>query len=223
LEKEEKEFGFGIQKIIVVNPDYEKYVQKKRGEDIEQDYTGSELGQADIGGVIKTQANNAGVECVMLNPLQMDSLDGDTFSDLAVLNEWFYERIQHGSKDYVATMNDQAQVDSIIEKYGTRYVMFTMVESDTYKKIQHPFWFGVSCLAVIPAVRAFIPNQSEIYDNVVIDLKTGKVVSMEHVRKKKGKEVENTNAFYKMIFEKLHRAKRPKTDGKPVGEDERGM
>jgi Zn-dependent protease with chaperone function len=220
---DEATYGMGIGKVIVVNPDYEKYAQKDRRDDPDQDYTLSEEGQANLGAVINTQAKNAGVECVMLNPFMMDSLDGDTFADLAILNEWFYERLQHGSKDYVTTMNDQAQIDSVIRKYGTRYVMFTMVESDTYKKIQRPFWFAVSCIAVIPAVRAFIPRQTVSYDNVVLDLKTGKVVSIDHQRKKKGKENENTNAFYKKLFEKMHRPKKPNTDGKPVTDEERGM
>ena len=69
--------------------------------------------------------------------------------------------------------------------------MFTIVESETLKKIQHPFWFAVTCVAVIPAIRVFIPRHSTSYDNVIFDLKTGKVISIDHVRKKKGKEWEN--------------------------------
>ena len=213
----------GIQKVIVVNPDYEKYNQKVRGEDAEQDYTVSEEGQQQLGNLIKANAANAGLQCVMMNPFMMDSLDGDTFSDLAVLNEWFYERIQLGSTDYIAAMNNEAQVDSLIKKYGTQYVMFTMVESDAYKKIQHPFWFGVSCLAIVPAVRAFIPRNEVSYDNVILDLKTGKVVNIDHVKMKKGKEWENTDAYYKKLCGKMHRPKKPNTDGKPVSDAERGM
>jgi hypothetical protein len=222
-EKENANYGAGIQKIIVVGPDYEYYQQEKRKQQSEQNYMASEQGQKNLGTTIKSEAATAGVECVMLSPFAMDSLDGDSFADLAVLNEWFYERIQHGTGGYTTTMNNQAQVDSVIAKYGTRYVMFTGVEVEYRKKIQRPFWFGVSCLAVVPVIRAFIPRNNMSYDAVVLDLKTGEVISIRHSTKLKGKEAANTQEFYKNLFDKMHKMKKPKADGKPVTEAERGM
>jgi Zn-dependent protease with chaperone function len=222
-EAEEANYGSGIQKIIVASPDYEEYEQLKRGEESEQNYTKSEQGQKDLSATISTEAKNAGVDCIMMSPFRMDSLAGDTFSDLAALNEWFYERIQHGTGGFATTINNQAQIDSIIQHYGTRYVMFTILETEYKKKIQHPFWFGVSCLVVVPAVRAFIPQHYYTYDIAVLDLKTGEVISTEHVRKKKGKEAEANTAVYKKVFGKLKLPKKPGMDGKPVTEAERGM
>ena len=222
-EKENENYGLGIQKVIVVSPDYEMYRQLDRKEQSEQDYTVSENGQSNLGTTVKKEATAAGMDCVMLSAFSMDSLDGDAFSDLAILNEWFYERMQHGSGGYATTMNNQAQVDSIIAKYGTRYVMFTGVEAEYKKKIQHPFWFGVSCLAVVPAIRAFIPRNYVTYDAAVLDLKTGEVISIKHEFRKKGKEWENTSSFYNRLFTKMHKTKKPRTDGKPVTEEERGM
>jgi Zn-dependent protease with chaperone function len=224
LEEQELEtYGFGIQKIIVVSPDYERYTQLVRKQQSEQDYMTSEQGQKSLGTTIKTEAAAAGVDCVLLSAFSMDSLDGDAFGDLAMLNEWFYERIQHGSGGYAKTMNNQAQIDSIIAKYGTRYVMFTGVEVEYRKRIQRPFWFGVSCLAVVPVIRAFIPRNNMSYDACVLDLKTGEVITIRHTTKLKGKEAENTQEFYKRLFDKMHKVKKPKTDGKPVSELERGM
>ncbi|HET6992138.1 MAG TPA: hypothetical protein VFJ43_12475, partial [Bacteroidia bacterium] len=222
-EKEDAQYGLGIQKIIVVSPDYEEYDQLKRHEESEQNYAKSEQGQNNLSSAISLEAKNAGVDCIMMSPFKMDSLAGDTFTDLAALNEWFYERMQHGSGGYATTINNQSQVDSIIRRYGTRYVMFTMLETEYRKKIQNPVWFGISCIAVFPVIKAFIPSHYYTYDIAVLDLKTGEVISVEHIRKKKGKEIEATSSVYKKLFGKMHLPKKPKTDGKPVTEEERGM
>lgn len=222
-DKELESYGYGVQKVIVVSPDYEKYTQLDRKEQSEQDFMASEKGQENLGATIKAQAGASGVDCILLSAFSMDSLDGDAFADLAVLNEWFYERIQHGSNGYATTINNQAQVDSIIAKYGTRYVMFTGVEVEYRKKIQRPVLFAISCLAVVPAVRAFIPRNNMSYDAAILDIKTGEVVAIRHKTFLKGKEAENTQEFYKQLFDKMHKVKRPKADGKPVTEAERGM
>ncbi|MDQ3109413.1 MAG: M48 family metallopeptidase [Bacteroidota bacterium] len=222
-EKENESYGEGIQKIIVVGPDYEMYQQLERKQQSEQNFMISETGQENLGNTIKAEATGVGMDCILLSAFSMDSLDGDSYADLATLNEWFYERIQHGSGGYATTMNNQAQVDSLIAKYGTRYVMFTGVQVEYRKRIQHPFWFGVSCLVVVPVIRAFIPRNNMSYDAVVMDLKTGEVISLNHRTFLKGKEAENTSEFYKNLFDKMHKVKKPKADGKPVTELERGM
>lgn len=222
-EKDALAYGYGVSKVIVVGPDYEYYRQLERRGDPEQDYTASEDGQQQLSNVIVSEATAAGVECVLLSPFAMDSLDGDTFADLALLNQWFFERVQHGSHNYASTVHNQAEIDSIINRYGTRYVMFTMVESAKYRKIQRPVLYALSCIAVVPVVRAFIPRNTMSYDAAVLDLKTGEVIATDHERKRKGKEVDNTPAFYKEIFQKMKRPKRPKPAGSPVTEAERGM
>ncbi|CAN5263313.1 hypothetical protein BH09BAC5_BH09BAC5_07370 [soil metagenome] len=222
-DKENESYGFGIQKILVVSPDYEMYKQIKRKTEAEQDFSISETGQENLGTTIKESAAAESVDCILMSAFAMDSTDGNTFTDLAVLNEWFYERMQHGTGGFARTMNNQAQVDSIVKKYGTRYVMFTAVETEYRKNIQHPVLYGISCLFVVPAIRAFIPRTNMTYDAVIMDMTTGEVVNIKHTYKHKGKEAENTKNYYHTLFNKMHRAKKPQTDGKPVTEEERGM
>ncbi|HEU4718508.1 MAG TPA: M48 family metallopeptidase [Bacteroidia bacterium] len=228
-EKEEKNYGFGITKIIVAGPDYEYYKQKNRNDDPDMDYRMSEDGQTRMTGVIKAQASAAGVNAIILNPMTMDSTAGDSLSDLAVLNEWFYEKLQHGNHSWAWTVNDQSRADSIAKKYGTRYVMFTSVEADYYRKIQHPVLFAMSCAFVVPAVRAFIPREKFFLDAAILDLKTGEVINVKHQLLRKGKEGNRTTEFYRDLFSKMVKPKREKPanthgrGGKPVDEDERGM
>lgn len=226
----EENSGYGIDRIIVVGPDFEEYRQLDRNEDPDQDYTASEEGQIRMSSVISTEAKNAGVEAIVLNPMTMDSTSDDAFSDMATLNEWFFEKMQHGSHDFAWTVNNQAQADSIMKKYHTRYVMFTTVETNYFKKIQHPFWFGVSCIAVVPAIRAFIPRHKYYYDSAILDLKTGEVIEVRHEKVKRGKEKDTTQAFYKKVFSKMKKPVREKkhnangrNDGKPASDSERGM
>ncbi len=150
-------------------------------------------------------------------------MGGETFADIATLNEWFYERLQHGNSNFATNINNQAQVDSIIAKYGTRYVMFTGVETENRKIIQRPVLFALSCIVVVPVIRAFIPRNNSSYDVAVLDLKTGEVITVQHEVKLKGKEDANTKGFYSKIFSQLSKAKKPNADGKPVTEMERGM
>lgn len=226
--EDEANSGYGINRILIVGPGFEEYRQNDRNEDPDQDYAASEVGSSRLSTVIKTEAQNAGVEAIVLNPFAMDSLASDSFADIATLNEWFFEKMQHGSHGYAWTVNNQSETDSIMKKYNTRYVMFTTVETNYYKKIQHPFWFGVSCIAVVPAIRAFIPRNRYYYDSAILDLKTGKVIEVRHEKIKHGKEKDKTSAFFKEVFQKM---KKPamKTDtsgnrsGKPVSDEERGM
>jgi beta-barrel assembly-enhancing protease len=226
-EEQKEQYGYGISKVIVVAPDFTQYRQIKRREDTEQEFKETENGAIDLSTVITTAANAEGVQTVVLNPYTMDSLAGDSFADMASLNEWLYEKMMHGSHDHALNVSNQAEIDSIIKKYGTRYVMFTSVEISYYKKIQHPVWFGISCLAVVPAIRAFIPRQRYYYDVAILDLKTGQVIQVEHIRKKKGKEKAATASYYKKIFAKMKKPKKPEEKkgegGKPVTEGERGM
>jgi hypothetical protein len=145
----------------------------------------------------------------------MDSLDTDTFSDYALLNEWFYERVQYGNSNYATNVGNKAAIDSLIVRYGTPYVMFTNVEAAYLKRIQRPVLFGITCLAVFPAIYGFIPRHSFYYDAVVLDLRTGEVVQMEDKKWKRGKEKEHTNTFFKDFFAKLKRPVKP-ADPKPV-------
>ncbi|MBI3509338.1 MAG: M48 family metalloprotease [Bacteroidetes bacterium] len=222
---DEKLYGYGINRVIVAGPDFEEYHQKDRDDDPEQDFTLSENGQTNMTNVINTAATDNGVQAVVLNPFTMDSVNGDQFDDLAMLNEWFYEKLEHGDNNYAWTVNNQAQADSISKKYNTRYVMFTAVETNYYKRIQHPFWYGVSCLAIVPAVRAFIPRNKYYYDVALLDLKTGEVIYVDHQAETKGKEKEVTANYYNKLFAKMVKPKKPveKKKTSEEAEKERGM
>lgn len=201
--KESEKYGWDIKKIIVISPDYMHYVQPKPRKESKQNYTKSEQGQKELSNAISTAAKNAGVGCIMLSPFTMGAQEENIYPDLAALNEWFYERMQHGSNGYSTTLNNQAQIDAIIKKYDTRYIMFTLLESEYRKKIQHPFWYAISCVAIVPIRKIFIPIHYYTYDYVSLDLKTGTVIEMKHEKIKKGKEVDATAEFYKTTFEKM--------------------
>jgi beta-barrel assembly-enhancing protease len=223
IDAEEEKFGYGVDKILIISPEYAEYDQKKRREETEQNYVNSETGQTGMVQTIKTTATQEGVQTVVLNPTTMGPNSGDSLADYAMLNEWFYEKMMHGSHSYAQTVSNQAEIDSIIAKYGTRYIMFTSVEISHYKKIQRPVLFGISCLFVVPAVRAFIPRQYYTYDTAILDLKTGEVVKVDRKTEKKGKAETKTNEYYQKLFKKMHKPKKPKEEkAKPAGPNDRG-
>jgi Zn-dependent protease with chaperone function len=212
---DEKKYGAGVNKVMIVNPDYTYYHEPDRKKDPEMEYQKSEAGQVELCTVVSQAAKSEGVDAIVLSPFLMDSLDTDTFSDYALLNEWFYERVQYGTNAYATNLSNKAAIDSLIVRYGTPYVMFTNVEASYLKRIQHPVWFAISCVAVLPAIYGFIPREEFVYDAVVLDLRTGKVVQMDDDSKKRGKEKEHSTTFYKNFFGKLKRPVKP-ADPKPV-------
>lgn len=208
-EADEVKYGSGVNKVMIVNPDYSYYHEPDRKEDPEMEYQHSEQGQIELCSTVQQAAQSSGVNAVVLSPFLMDSLDCDTFADYALLNEWFFERLQYGNSNYATNVANKSAIDSLIQRYGTPYVMFTNVEASYLKRIQHPVWFAISCVAVLPVAYAFIPRREYAYDAVVLDLRTGKVVQMESEDYKHGKEKEHTHKFFKDFFQKLKRPVKP--------------
>lgn len=212
-EADEKKYGAGVSKVIVVNPDYTYNHEPDRKEDPEMEYPKSEQGQIDLCSQVDQSAASAGVDAIVLSPFMMDSMDTDSFADYALLNEWFYERLEYGSNKYATNVANKEAIDSLIVRYGTPYVMFTNVEASYLKRIQRPVLFAVSCLTIVPIVYACIPRHEFTYDAVVLDMRTGEVVQMEDETYKKGKEKEHTSKFFKEFFEKLKRPVKPAEKG----------
>lgn len=220
----EEAAGFGINKVLVICPEYETYQQKKRRErENPQNFAASENGQLTLCNVIRKAAQENGVQTTILAPFEMDSLDTDSFADMATLNEWFFERMRHGNNRYTQCLNNKAETDSIAQKYNVRYIMFTAVETARMKRIQRPILYTVTCVIFPPALyKLFIPRVRYSYDVAVLDLQTGDVVYVDSKRKTKGKEDEQTSAYYSNLFKKLHAEKRVKpapetTEVKPAG------
>lgn len=214
-EEEEKKYGAGVNSVIVVNPEYEYYHEPKRREQEKMEYSKSEQGQLNLCTEVDNAAAQEGVNAVVLSPFMMDSLDTDSFADYALLNEWFYERAQYGSNKYATNLSNKAEIDSLIKRYGTPYVMFTGVEAAYLKRVQRPVLFAITCIAVIPVVYAFIPRREFRYDAIVMDLRTGEVVQNESEKEKRGKEAEHTSDFFREFFKKLKKPVKP-ADPKPV-------
>jgi hypothetical protein len=214
-EEDEKKYGAGVNSVIVVNPEYEYYHEPKRKESEKMEYSKSEQGQLNLCNEVDKAAAQEGVNAVVLSPFMMDSMDTDSFADYALLNEWFYERAQYGSNKYATNLSNKAEIDSLIKRYGTPYVMFTGVEAAYLKRVQRPVLYAITCIAVVPIVYAFIPRREFRYDAVVMDLRTGEVVQNESEKEKRGKEAEHTSDFFREFFNKLKKPVKP-ADPKPV-------
>lgn len=213
-DKAEEESGYEIDKVLVIAPEYESYKQNKRkARELDQNYPDSELGQVEIGRLIQKTAKDQGVQTIVLSPFTMDSIGSDSFVDMAMLNEWFYERMRHGNNRYTLTLNNKRESDSIASKYGVRYIMFSSAETRKYKRIQRPVLYTVTCVIFPPALyRLFIPRINYQYESVVLDLKTGELIYLESMYKGKGNEKEKASDYYTKFFKKL----KAKKIAKPV-------
>ncbi|MCU0434098.1 MAG: M48 family metalloprotease [Bacteroidia bacterium] len=210
--KYEKENGYGVDKVLVICPEYETYRQKTRKQrELDQDYAASENGQVTLCSVIRRQAAAQGVQTTILSPFEMDSLDTDSFAAMATLNEWFFERLRHGNNRYTMTLNNKRETDSIAALYNVRYIMFTAVETAKRKRIQRPVLYTVTCVIFPPALyKLFIPQVRYQFEAAVLDLKTGEVIYVDYDVKRKGKEKEQTDKYFGELFKKLKAPKLPK-------------
>ncbi|MGL5892328.1 MAG: hypothetical protein ACRC3B_20715 [Bacteroidia bacterium] len=217
----DKNSGFEIDKVLVIAPEYENYYQKKRGKrEVDQDFKASENGVLELCSVIRRAASAQGVQATILSPFEMDSLDTDSFADMATLNEWFFERLRHGNNRYTQTLNNKRETDSIAQKYNVRYIMFTATEASKRKRIQRPVLYTVTCVLFPPALyKLFSPQVRYQYEVAVLDLKTGEVVYVDYTMKRKGKEKDQTEKYYSELFKKLKAKKRekpaPEKDAEP--------
>jgi hypothetical protein len=204
-DKLEQESGYEIDKVLVMLPEYEYYHQEKRNShEMKQDYILSETGQIKTSQLIGDAAKNQGVQTILLSPYTMDSMACDSFTDMALLNEWFFERMRHGNNRYTLTLNNKHESDSIVKKYNVRYIMFSSVNIERYKRIQRPVLYTTVCVLFPPALyRLFIPRVSYSYESVVLDLKTGDLVYMKNLRKQKGNPLNHAATHYADFFKKL--------------------
>jgi len=72
---------------------------------------------------------NKGISLESLNSLDIRNSNSESFSDLMYLKMWMNESLSHGKISIIPIFSDQT--DEIIEKYGTKYILFnTMIDGD---------------------------------------------------------------------------------------------
>ncbi|MEX0967599.1 MAG: M48 family metallopeptidase [Bacteroidia bacterium] len=168
--------SLGIEKIVVVDPYYLKSDARKK---TPVQFVKSEINQQEFSKLNAKNAALAGLDIEVIDPNTFDEDDTEKFNDYTVLNEWIRERFGHEDQDN-AIVSSHQQAAKLIDKYGTRYFLWTGLVSTRYKKsfplgyflIGTVYWF----LLPPAIVSLFIPEYDTYYYSLLFDLETGKVV-----------------------------------------------
>jgi beta-barrel assembly-enhancing protease len=179
--EEKKGIRLGIDKIVVLNPQYVRIEEQYQDK---LDFLSTEKGEINLKESIKevVQKTDLKVEILDVNLLKENQIK--EFNDIRYLNEFFSE--QFDKYELTLTMgSQQAVVDSIAEKYGTDYFLLSGVVSLHVEKSDEIMkaLLGSWTVVLFPhfAYNAIKPNYETLFYSILFDIKTGrrKVIKFE--------------------------------------------
>ena len=117
--------GTKIEKVLLLEPFYVKIdiTQKEKFQYVEADKK-----QENLIKIIHDCAERENFQLVTLDPGLLNTTDVDKMNDYSVLNDWFDEKFDASDNDKNLVLNTD-EIENVIEKYGTRYVLKTGIVS----------------------------------------------------------------------------------------------
>lgn len=175
-DREESFYGpQGLKKVVVINPIYQSF--DSRIDNGMLDVRKSIDGRTRMMTAMQQSANAVGLECVILDPENMDSTDTDEFNDLMLMNDWFAQK--GNFKEGEGLPVEQEQMNALAAKYGTKYFMWTAYYTNREPrggKIIRALSLAFAPLAPLVAIRLATPREDAYFVSVVYDITTGEPV-----------------------------------------------
>lgn len=170
-----KGLSLGIDKIVIVDPYYNKIDTRKRNS---VKYFAAETSQQTFTRRLKIAADKVGLAYDVIDPNTFRTTDVEKFNDFSVINDWVVERFNHEDKAHPVVMNTD-EVDNLVEKYGTKYFLWTGVVNVREKK-EDAFTTFLITLVLYPALpygiyQLVTPEYETLYYSILFDVETGEV------------------------------------------------
>ncbi|MBA4241391.1 MAG: hypothetical protein C0448_11740 [Sphingobacteriaceae bacterium] len=178
---ESKKTKVKVDKVLLLEPLYLK-VDDKHHEGYK--YTESDEKQEEFIVTVNEYAKRFKFAMVTLDPGLLTSAEVDKMNDYSVINDWFVEKLDADEEDKSPILNTD-EIDEIIEKYGTQYVM------------------RIGVVNYIPENG----SRMTYYYSYVYDIKNNDIVHKRNVTYK-GKD--NANYVSTKVYETLYELKHPK-------------
>jgi beta-barrel assembly-enhancing protease len=187
-QKQDKKKGYklGIDKIVVVNPTYSRLDARKK---ILVDYIGTEEGQINLRDMIKEVAPKSALKVEVLDINNLTEKQVEQFNQVRFLNEWFSEQVNRYNLSLTPS-TQQAAIDSIAQKYGTDYFLWTGIVSlrERPKGVKVSILGGLLYPAALPyfLYDAYKPRYDMMYYAILYDVKTGRrqVINFDYFNEK---------------------------------------
>ena len=178
---ESKKTKTKVDKVLLLEPLYIKVDEQHSEESL---YTESDEKQEKFIVTVNEYAKRFKISMLTLDPGLVTSTEVDKINDYSVINDWFSEKLDADEEDRGPILNTN-EIEKIIEKYGTQYVMKIGVVNYRPEKES---WFMY-------------------YYSYVYDIKTNEIV---HKRTMTFKGKDNVSMVNNKVYETFYELKHPK-------------
>lgn len=134
-EAAKKEEFLGIDKILFVDPYYQKVLTRANRREIQ--YYSSEDKQAKLMAIQEKCANQLGLQYARISTKSLTENDMETYNDLALINDWLAERFKHGNSN--ENIETSEAMKNLIAKKGAKYLALNGVQNNNRKSNSYLF------------------------------------------------------------------------------------
>ncbi|MEY4904654.1 MAG: hypothetical protein RLZZ292_2469, partial [Bacteroidota bacterium] len=162
----------GINKILIINPLYQKMDNRKHNK---RQYLAGENSQVFLKNLMDKNAKLAKLKTTLLDVLTLKDNEVEKFNDIVQLNDWLSEQTK--AKDLLLQGAQQAKINAIAKKYGTEHVLWLGVISLREPKAG-VIRQGLATLVYPPFLpvalyNALTPTYDMLFYAVLYNIKTG--------------------------------------------------
>jgi hypothetical protein len=191
--------ALGIDTVVYVDPFY--YAEDDRhGLKLIQ----SETQQLEFSAEIRENAMYSGLNIDLLNPKSFTANDVDKYNDMATVNDWMGERLDHEDELDMLPLETDRMME-VSKKYNTTHFCYTGVY--TYKQKREGrgtiILFSILCYPILPfgIAYALTPEHHTYYYTLMYDVKTGKpdIIRTIHLKSKSKKGYINSIMYDMMV------------------------
>jgi beta-barrel assembly-enhancing protease len=202
LEKARKNgYYLGVPKIVVVNPAYVKIVNNiaMTSQSADVNLIDSEKNITRFEKLMKENAEIAGLNLTVLNPLEFKKEDAQKLNDYTLLKEWYLEQSDAGSMSISGFK--QKEIEELGKKYNTDYFLWTGVVGVHNKKGIGAKILGAMIMPSIVFIPFGIKLMSDTYDmyyySILYNVKTGKnyIIKSDEFSKKDSNSLLNSHIY----------------------------
>ena len=200
--------ALGIDTVVYVDPFY--YAEDDRhGLKLIQ----SETQQLEFSAEIRENAMYSGLNIDLLNPKSFSANDVDKYNDMATVNDWMGERLDHDDEMEMLPLETDRMME-VSKKYNTTHFCYTGIYTYKQKRDNRGtiILFSILCYPILPfgVAYALTPEHHTYYYTLMYDVQTGKpdIIRTIHLKSKAKKGYINS-IMYDMM-QQIKSEKKPK-------------
>lgn len=198
-------FNLGLDTVVFVEPFYQRIDDRKKNA---MQFLESEANGKNFIHLLTSHSEAVGLEHTMLSTKELDKTDILTFQDLALLNEWIYERIYSENLQMVSI--NYEEVRRLKEKFGTPYFVWSGIVSLTRPRTGKALVMsaGVIFFPILPYsfYYLFSPNHDTFFYTIVYDIESGENLLLYP---KLTKMKDRSDVLNSMVYDLIYQIKTP--------------